>query len=447
MDGRDRARTARSSSGRRSAPSTSRHETASRRVYPRRTARPIAALSRRGAGRRPVEPARSRRAWSHPRGPACARPPTARPARRPRCGATRRLGRDAHGRSGADGRHLVPEAHRQRAARDEVELLELLVVVAGALLEVGVRRYADQRHRELLGAECLRERPELARDVGAGVGALDLVGGDDREAAPVSPCLLDTARRAKAKPLAVAPVRAGGVPPYFIARATPRPERRRRARCGSAFRPDPLLASAAIPATIRRTAMNVLSCTTPARCTRSTSDVPHCRDRGAAAPPQDTRFGKPPQLIRHGAARLARVRHGLARVGSPLVKTAQAASTGCLCAIAALLVAASVAASPTVARRRAAAASDEGDGAVRQGPHRGRRDDADDERAVRGRRAGADHRRLVTDARRLPGRVRQGRRQVGHGAERRRQLPYRGRQQDVHRDGDPASSPARESWL
>jgi len=52
------------------------------------------------------------------------------------------------------------------------------------------------------------------------------------------------------------------------------------------------------------------------------------------------------RLIRHGAARLARVRHGLARVGSPLVKTAQAASTGCLCAVAALLVAASVAASP-----------------------------------------------------------------------------------------------------
>ena len=144
--------------------------------------------------------------------------------------------------------------------------------------------------------------------------------------------------------------------------------------------------------------------------------------------------------MRHGAARLGRVRHGLARVGSPLVKTARAASTGCLCA------------SRGVARRRlrrgvgrgharhrAAAASDEGDGAARQGPHRGRRDGADDERAVRGRRAGADHRRLVADAGRLPRRVRQGRSQVGHGAERRRQLPYRERQHDVHRNGDPAA--------
>ena len=63
------------------------------------------------------------------------------------------LRRDAHGRARADLADLVAEAHRQRPARDEVELLDLVVVVAGALLEVRVRRHADQRHRELLAAE------------------------------------------------------------------------------------------------------------------------------------------------------------------------------------------------------------------------------------------------------------------------------------------------------
>ena len=63
------------------------------------------------------------------------------------CGATRD---DA---AGLDLRDLVAEAHGQRAARDEVELLDLGVEVAGALLEVGVRRHADERDRELLAAE------------------------------------------------------------------------------------------------------------------------------------------------------------------------------------------------------------------------------------------------------------------------------------------------------
>src|SRR4051794_1831431 len=37
--------------------------------------------------------------------------------------------------------------------RVDVELLDLVVVVPGALLEVRVRRHADQRDRHLLGAE------------------------------------------------------------------------------------------------------------------------------------------------------------------------------------------------------------------------------------------------------------------------------------------------------
>ena len=60
-------------------------------------------------------------------------------------------------------------------------------------------------HRGLLGTERLRERPELTRDVGAGVGALHLVGRDDREAAPVAPLL--TARRRRTSAHAPAPLR------------------------------------------------------------------------------------------------------------------------------------------------------------------------------------------------------------------------------------------------
>src|SRR3954468_24804194 len=43
----------------------------------------------------------------------------------------RRARRDTHGRAGTDGRDVVPEAPRQRAARDDVELLDLVVEVAG----------------------------------------------------------------------------------------------------------------------------------------------------------------------------------------------------------------------------------------------------------------------------------------------------------------------------
>src|SRR5690606_15497858 len=46
----------------------------------------------------------------------------------------RRLGRDPHRGAGRHLDDLVAEAHRQRAARDEVQLLDLLVDVAGALL-------------------------------------------------------------------------------------------------------------------------------------------------------------------------------------------------------------------------------------------------------------------------------------------------------------------------
>ena len=53
------------------------------------------------------------------------------------------------------------------------------MVVARALLEVGVRRHADQRHRHLLAAEGIAEGPELARDAGAGVDVVDVVRVDD----------------------------------------------------------------------------------------------------------------------------------------------------------------------------------------------------------------------------------------------------------------------------
>ena len=89
------------------------------------------------------------------------------------CGATRI----------ADGAvtfvHLVAGAERQRPARDDVELLDLVVEVAGALLEVRVRRDADQRRRELLGLQRVGQAPELARDVGVRVDVVGVVGGDD----------------------------------------------------------------------------------------------------------------------------------------------------------------------------------------------------------------------------------------------------------------------------
>ena len=58
---------------------------------------------------------------------------------------------------------LVAEAHRQGAARHEIELLDLVVEVAGPLLEVQVRRHANQRHRQLLADQISCEPAELAR--------------------------------------------------------------------------------------------------------------------------------------------------------------------------------------------------------------------------------------------------------------------------------------------
>jgi hypothetical protein len=65
------------------------------------------------------------------------------------------------------GADVVAEAHRQRPARDDVDLFLLVVEVAGALLEVGVRRDPDQRHRHLLGAQRVGQPAELAGDARA----------------------------------------------------------------------------------------------------------------------------------------------------------------------------------------------------------------------------------------------------------------------------------------
>ena len=81
---------------------------------------------------------------------------------------------------GRDGVDVVAAAHRQRAAGDEVDLLLAVVEVAGALLEVRVRRHADQRQCDLLAAEGVGQGPELPRHVGARVEVGHLVGGDDR---------------------------------------------------------------------------------------------------------------------------------------------------------------------------------------------------------------------------------------------------------------------------
>ena len=97
------------------------------------------------------------------------------------------LGRDAHRGGRAHRPDLVAEAHGQHAAGDEVELLHLVVEVAGALLEVRVRRHADQGRRELLGAQRLGQPPELAGHVGARVGVASVVRVHDRVVSHPSP--------------------------------------------------------------------------------------------------------------------------------------------------------------------------------------------------------------------------------------------------------------------
>ena len=52
---------------------------------------------------------------------------------------------------------------------------DLLVAVPGPLLEVAVRRDADQRHGELPAAELVGQPAELPGDVAVGVAVLGLV--------------------------------------------------------------------------------------------------------------------------------------------------------------------------------------------------------------------------------------------------------------------------------
>src|SRR3954468_16984479 len=59
-----------------------------------------------------------------------------------------RLRGHAHRSSGVDRLDLLAEAHRQRASGDEVDLLDLAVPMAAALLEVGVGRDPDQGDRQ-----------------------------------------------------------------------------------------------------------------------------------------------------------------------------------------------------------------------------------------------------------------------------------------------------------
>src|SRR5215218_8828217 len=83
-------------------------------------------------------------------------------------------------RARRDLAHVVAEAHRQRAASDDVELLLLLVPVPGPLLEVRMGRDAHQSHRDLLSAERVGQRPKLAGNVAVGVGVVNFLRIDDR---------------------------------------------------------------------------------------------------------------------------------------------------------------------------------------------------------------------------------------------------------------------------
>ena len=62
----------------------------------------------------------------------------------------------------------------------QVDLLDLVVEMAGALFEVGMGRDADQGERHLLTAQILGQAPELTGNVAARVGILDIIGANDR---------------------------------------------------------------------------------------------------------------------------------------------------------------------------------------------------------------------------------------------------------------------------
>ena len=84
-------------------------------------------------------------------------------------------------RTGAQRADLLAQSHCELAARDQVEFLDLVVRVSCPLLEIAVRRYADQGGGDLCRPQRLGEPAELAWDVGAGVGVANVIRRDDRE--------------------------------------------------------------------------------------------------------------------------------------------------------------------------------------------------------------------------------------------------------------------------
>jgi hypothetical protein len=81
--------------------------------------------------------------------------------------------------AGALTSDLVTEAHRQNSTAHQIELLDLVVEVTGALLEVRVRGDPDEGHRQLPAPQRLGEAAKLARNVGRVMWVVDLVGLDD----------------------------------------------------------------------------------------------------------------------------------------------------------------------------------------------------------------------------------------------------------------------------
>jgi len=64
-----------------------------------------------------------------------------------------RPGRDAHRGRSAHRLDPVEKAHRQGATGDEVDLLDLLVVMARALLKIGVGRNPDECDSDLVAPQ------------------------------------------------------------------------------------------------------------------------------------------------------------------------------------------------------------------------------------------------------------------------------------------------------